>query len=49
MKAILDHPGDQADRVLSAWREQELRKEARSGAIDHGRRGLCGGGRRARR
>jgi hypothetical protein len=29
MKAILDHPGDQADRVLSTWREQELRKEAK--------------------
>jgi len=26
MKAILEHPGDQADRVLTAWREQELRK-----------------------
>lgn len=29
MKAILDHPGDHANRVLSAWREQELRKESK--------------------
>jgi hypothetical protein len=27
MKAILEHPGDHADRVLAVWREQELHKE----------------------
>jgi peptidoglycan/LPS O-acetylase OafA/YrhL len=27
MKAILENPGDHADRMLAVWREQELRKE----------------------
>jgi hypothetical protein len=26
MKAILEHPGEQADRVLAVYREQELKK-----------------------
>ena len=29
LKALLEHPGEQSDRVLAAWREQELRKETR--------------------
>jgi len=27
MKALLEHPGEQGERVLAAWREQELRRE----------------------
>jgi hypothetical protein len=27
MKAILEHPGEQADRVLAVWHEQEVKKE----------------------
>jgi hypothetical protein len=38
MKALLDHPGEQGERVLAAWREQELRKE------EQDRRGRVVGG-----
>jgi peptidoglycan/LPS O-acetylase OafA/YrhL len=38
MKALLEHPGEQGERVLAAWREQELRKE------EQDRRGRVVGG-----
>ena len=38
MKALLEHPGEQGERVLAAWREQELRKE------EQDRRGRIVGG-----